>query len=158
LVLGGYGHFGALVSRALAGDSRIEVVVGGRDEAKGDAFARSIGARSMVLDANGSDLAERLRGEGIGLVISTAGPFQGQDYRVARAAIAAGAHYVDIADGRDFVCGIAELDADARGSDVLVASGASSVPALSSAVLDRIVPRLARIDAIDIGISSSARV
>ena len=37
------------------------------------------------------------------LVIHCAGPFQGQDYRVALASMACDAHYIDIADGRDFV-------------------------------------------------------
>jgi len=36
-------------------------------------------------------------------VIHCAGPFQSQDYRVALAAMAAGAHYLDLADGRQFV-------------------------------------------------------
>jgi saccharopine dehydrogenase-like NADP-dependent oxidoreductase len=36
-------------------------------------------------------------------VIHTAGPFQGQDYAVARSAIAAGANYIDLADGRDLL-------------------------------------------------------
>jgi hypothetical protein len=91
-------------------------------------------------------------------VISTAGPFQRQDYAVARASIEAGAHYVDIADGRDFVCGIGALDGEARSRGVLVVSGASSVPALSSAVVDRLAPQFAAVREIDIGISASARM
>ena len=156
VVLGGYGSFGSLVARALASDPRIDVVVAGREESKAKAFGNSIGAIGIALDANGARLAERLCG--VDLVVSTAGPFQGQDYRVARAAIDAGAHYVDIADGRDFVCGIATLDDAARAGHVLVASGASSVPALSSAVVDRLAARLERVDLIDIGISASAKV
>jgi hypothetical protein len=91
-------------------------------------------------------------------VISTAGPFQGQDHRVARAAIAAGAHYVDIADARDFVCAVSELDALARANDVLVVSGASSVPALSSAVVDRFASDFGSLDEIDMGICTSSRI
>ena len=44
-----------------------------------------------------------------GLVIHTVGPFQQQDFAVAQAAIAAGAHYCDLADARRFVCGIGAL-------------------------------------------------
>jgi len=34
LVLGGYGFFGARISRALAGDARIRLLIGGRDKAR----------------------------------------------------------------------------------------------------------------------------
>jgi short subunit dehydrogenase-like uncharacterized protein len=53
---------------------------------------------------------------GAELVIHTAGPFQGQDYGVVAAAVAAaGAHYIDLADGRRFVCDFpAALDAAFR--------------------------------------------
>ena len=37
------------------------------------------------------------------VVISTVGPFQGQGYGAAEACIRQGIHYVDLADGRDFV-------------------------------------------------------
>jgi saccharopine dehydrogenase-like NADP-dependent oxidoreductase len=76
---------------------------------------------------------------------------------VPRAAIAAGCHYVDLADGRRFVAGIAELDADARQRSVSVISGASSVPALSSGVVSRYSPRFGELASIRIGISSGAR-
>jgi len=91
-------------------------------------------------------------------VISTAGPFQDQDYVVARAVMRAGAHYVDIADGRDFVCGIGALDDEAKSRGLLVVSGASSVPALSSAVVDRLAAEFAQVREIDIGISASAKM
>lgn len=53
---------------------------------------------------------------------------------MARACIALGCHYVNLADARAFVAGIDALDADARSGNVLVVSGASSVPCLTSAV------------------------
>ena len=46
------------------------------------------------------------------------------------ACIAAGAHYLDLADARDFVARIGTLDAAARAAGVAIISGASSVPAL----------------------------
>jgi hypothetical protein len=94
---------------------------------------------------------------GVNTVIHTVGPFQGQDYAVARAAISAGTNYLDLADGRDFVVGIVELDARAKERGVLVTSGASSLPALSSAVVDRYRSRFGHIDAIRHGIGSGAR-
>jgi short subunit dehydrogenase-like uncharacterized protein len=66
------------------------------------------------LDATGPGLAHRFTELGVNTVVHTAGPFQGQDYTVALAAIDAGCHYVDLGDGRQFVCGIGRLDAAAR--------------------------------------------
>ena len=74
-------------------------------------------------------------------MIDAAGPFQtyGEDpYRVARAAVRAGCHSLDLADDAGFVAGIARLDAEARAAGVSVISGASSVPAISAAALDEL--------------------
>jgi hypothetical protein len=55
---------------------------------------------------------------------------------VARAAIEAGVHYIDLADARAFVSGISALNDTAESAGVLVVGGASTVPALSAAVTD----------------------
>src|SRR5690606_1714050 len=96
---------------------------------------------------------DALRATGARVVINASGPFQAQDYTVARAAIEAGCHYLDLADARAFVTGITALEGAARDANVLVASGASSVPGLSSAVVRPPAGRLATVDTIDIGIS-----
>jgi hypothetical protein len=75
---------------------------------------------------------------------------------VARAAIEAGCHYLDLADARDFVTGIGALAPAALARGVSVISGASSVPALSAAVVERYRDRFARLDEIHVGISSGA--
>ncbi len=67
------------------------------------------------------------------------------------------ARHLDIADGRDFVAGIGALDAAARGADVAVISGASSVPALSGAVLRELTPGFDDLSAIEMAISASNR-
>lgn len=160
LVLGGYGFFGSRIARSLVGDRRIELWLAGRDRNKVEDAARSLGlhpVRAVCVDAHGSDLSAELRKRDIGLVIHTAGPFQGQTYDVARSAIVAGCHYIDLADGRGFVNGIGALDADARARAVTVVSGASSVPCLSGAVVDRYLPRFNELKAIRIGIASGAR-
>lgn len=158
LVLGGYGNFGSLISRRLSGIDGIRVLVGGRDQKRASELAREVGGEAVCLDMNQPTLAGRLNELKVNLVISTAGPFQGQDYRVARAAIGARAHYIDLADARQFVCGISELDRAARSAGVLVCSGASSVPALSAAVIDQLLPRFHKLESIHHGISSSAKI
>jgi saccharopine dehydrogenase-like NADP-dependent oxidoreductase len=66
VVLGGYGNFGARICRALAGDAGIELVVAGRDEARGAVFAKTLkgNVEAVALDASASDFArclERLK-------------------------------------------------------------------------------------------------
>lgn len=140
LVLGGYGNFGARIARALAGDAAIELLIGGRDGFRATAFAAELGggAEGLALDMDGPDLVPRLQQARVELLIHTAGPFQSQQhYRAARAAAEAGAHYIDLADGRRFVCDFsAQVDALFKSAGRVGISGASTVPALSSAVVD----------------------
>lgn len=160
LVLGGYGFFGQRISAALASAASVRVLVGGRDLERARAASRAMGLpveNAVTLDAHDSRLADVLRRLQVDVLIHTAGPFQGQDYSVARAAVEAGCHYIDLADGRQFVAGVGTLSALASAAGVTVISGASSVPALSSAVIERYLPRFRRLEAIRIGISSGAR-
>jgi len=160
LVLGGYGFFGQRISAALASTPSMRVLVGGRNLERARAASRAIGlpAESGVeLDARDDSFSDLLRHLHVDVLIHTAGPFQSQDYSVARAAIDAGCHYIDLADARQFVAGIGALSARASAAGVSVVSGASSVPALSSAVIDRYLPKFRRLGAIRIGISSGAR-
>lgn len=77
---------------------------------------------------------------------------------MAKAALAAGAHYLDLADGREFVSGFAAaLNEDAKAAGLFMASGASTVPALSSAVVDALLPRFRQIDEIRISIAPGQR-
>jgi hypothetical protein len=162
LIVGGYGTFGSRAAERLALSCSAGLIIAGRDlrkaEACAAALARSTGATitAAAIDAAAPDHAT-IRALAPAVVLNASGPFQAQDYTLARAAIAAGAHYVDLADARAFVTGITALDDDARRADVLVVSGASSVPALSSAVVDAYLPRFSRLDAIDIGISPANR-
>ncbi len=160
LVLGGYGFFGGRICAALSQHPGVRVLVGGRngDLARDAALAFGLAPESGVeLDAKRLGLAHRLTELGVNSVVHTAGPFQGQDYTVALAAIDAGCHYVDLGDGRQFVCGIGRLDAAARAKGLRIISGASSVPGLSSAVVERFRPQFAKLTSIRLGISSGAR-
>lgn len=160
LVLGGYGFFGARICGSLATQPNLRLLVAGRHAQRARAAARSLSlaaSQGTAVDARAADLADRLRDLRVNTVVHAAGPFQGQSHAVAQAAIAADCNYVDLADGRDFVVGISTLDAQARARGVTVVSGASSVPALSSAVVDRYRRDFARLDTIRVGISSGAR-
>jgi hypothetical protein len=158
LIIGGYGNFGSYIARGLAADPNISLLIGGRSRAKADVFAMSLRATNpasgCALDID-SDIEAQLRQFAPDLVIHTTGPFQGQDYRVARAAIAAGAHYLDLADARHFVASIAELDTLAKEAGVAVIAGASSVPCLTAAFLDRYEPRFAKLTGARYGIAAA---
>ena len=150
LVLGGYGAFGAKVAERLAREADLSVVVAGRSEKSARRSADELrkSARAQVshaaIDATRPDLDELCR-LAPRVIVNASGPFQAQDYALARAAIGIGAHYVDLADARAFVTGIAALDGDAKRAGVLVASGASSVPALAAAIIDHHLPRFSRL-------------
>ena len=91
-------------------------------------------------------------------VVDAAGPFQGQDPAFPRAVLAARAHYLDLADARDFVSGFeTALDGSARAARRWAIAGASSTPALSHAALDTMTVGWTRIDRIEAAISPGAR-
>jgi saccharopine dehydrogenase-like NADP-dependent oxidoreductase len=158
VVLGGYGNFGARICRALAGNPGIELVVAGRNIDKARALAQQLGAQAAALDGADPRLADALRESGVGLVIHTAGPFQGQDYHVASSAARAGCHYIDLADGRRFVCDFGSRVGDAfKSAGRSGISGASTVPALSSAVVQEALPKFSQLESIDVCIAPAQR-
>lgn len=164
LVLGGYGFFGRRLVERLARHPDLHLLVAGRSPARAGALVRELDAAgtpaslgAVGLDGRAPGLASRLRTLAPHLVIDASGPFQGADYGVPLACIAAGVSYVDLADSRTFVGGIAGLDGAARQAGVFVTSGASTVPALSGAVVDHLARGLAQVHAIDIGISPGNR-
>ncbi|MDH0863357.1 saccharopine dehydrogenase NADP-binding domain-containing protein [Mitsuaria sp. GD03876] len=156
LVLGGYGNFGARICRALAGDPGIQLLVGGRDASRARQLAATLGggAEGVAIDLAAPGFSDRLRQLGVELLIHTAGPFQGQSYDVARAAAQAGCHYIDLADGRRFVCDFPpSLDAAFRAAGRVGIAGASTVPALSSAVVTALTSGWRSLRSIDLCIA-----
>ncbi|MEH3120037.1 MAG: DUF4166 domain-containing protein [Methylorubrum populi] len=138
--MGGAGAFGARLVAGLAATTDLRVIVAGRDAARAQAVARTVPdgrGRAARLDASRASAAD-LRALGADLVVDAAGPFQGGAPVLARAAVAAGLPYLDLADGRDFVAAFPSLDEAARAAGVAALTGASSTPALSNAALDAI--------------------
>lgn len=154
--------FGQHLVHGLARSGLCHVIVCGRSAAKAQAAIDAMPSWSSrvspaVLD-RGRATAADIAALQVVCVVDAAGPFQGQSYRFAEAVIAAGAHYVDLADARDFVAGFATLDAAAKARGVLAVTGASSTPALSNAVLDDITRGWTRVDGVEIAISPGGRV
>jgi hypothetical protein len=159
VVLGGYGNFGRRIADALSREPNTRVLIAGRNERSAVDTAREIGGNTepLAVDYLDRQFVATLKAVNAAVLVHTAGPFQGQDYQVANTCVSAGCHYVDIADARKYVASIGSLDSEAKANGVLIVSGASSLPALSSAVVDQYLPQFSRLDSIEHAISSGAK-
>ncbi len=160
MVIGGTGQFGARISRRLAKLQSIELLISSRDQGRAEVLAQEIQSSNpnatvsgIALDQRSADFESDIKKLVPFIVIHTTGPYQGQDYRVAEACIAVGSHYIDLADGRQFVDNFKTLNDAARRSGVLLVSGASTLPGISTAVIDVLKPKLNHIDGIEISIA-----
>ncbi len=153
LILGGYGNFGKRIAAALVAKG-ISVVIAGRNQTKAYTLASNLGNKASIaiFDVHKS-LAQQLQSIQPKVVINTCGPFQKSNYDVAQTCINHHIHYIDLADGRDFVVGIADLNDAAKNAGVAVISGASTVPGLSSTVLEQYKDQFSEIHSLTYGIS-----
>src|ERR1700729_3974888 len=134
IVIGGLGNFGARICKRLSLEDGFKIVATSRHAEK---TSTTKDVELATLDIEHVGLASQLQSLAPDLVIHCAGPFQNQDYRVALAAIACGAHYIDLADGRSFVTGfVSAVHSAAVAAGRTAVTGASTLPALSSAVVD----------------------
>ena len=154
LILGGYGTFGGRLARLLADEARLTLIIAGRSLERAEAFCAALPAQATLIPAafdRDGDADAQLAALAPDIVVDASGPFQvyGDPYRVVRAAIARGIGYLDLADGSEFVKGIAQFDAAARERGVFVLSGVSSVPVLTAAVVRRLGVGMTRVDAMN---------
>lgn len=161
LILGGYGSFGARLIELLGNDRRLEIFVAGRSLQKAQAFCDRLpkGAikHALFLDRDG-ELVNQLSAIKPEVLVDTSGPFQlyGPDpYRVVRACLKLGIHYLDLADGSDFVKGISQFDDEAKAQNICVLSGVSTCPVLTAAAVRRLSKDMRRVTAIKAGIAPS---
>lgn len=160
VLLGGYGNFGKRITESLLDLTNVTLYIAGRNEQKANELCTQLQEKKPAppllpvrLDINAEDFESKLRQLNPFLVIHTGGPFQGQDYKVPQLCINVGCHYIDLADDRRFVCDINKLDQAAKEKKLLIVSGASSVPGLSSTVVDHYLPRFKELTTIDFAIS-----
>ncbi len=162
LVVGGYGIFGGRIVQLLQNEPRLTLIVAGRSLAKAEAWCKTrTGAAAQMVpiafDRDG-DLSAQLSVLRPDCVVDASGPFQAYGagrYRLIEACIAQGVHYLDLADGSDFVAGISDFDAAAKQAGLFVLSGVSSFPVLTAAVVRRLATGMARVDTIRGGIAPS---
>lgn len=151
LLIGASGVFGSRLAERLTLEPGIALTLAGRRREPLEELRKNIGSGAVwTLDRNwieARDLA------GYELVIDAAGPFQQSGTRLVDAAIEAGVDYVDLADGREWVVKFAQhFDVRAKAAGVRLVTGASSVPALSHAAIDKMVEGWSQVDDIRIGI------
>lgn len=156
LILGGYGVLGRQISAMLAQDADMECIVAGRDVSKSKSYADTLGVHFQAVDT-ANPLALRAALDGVFAVVDTCGPFQGRAYGVAEACIAQGTHYVDVADARSYVEGFSRLNESARERGCLLVTGAGTVPAVTSVLVDSMTGRFDRITEIHTAISTGNR-
>lgn len=162
VLVGASGVFGARLARMLARRPDVTLVLAARRPRPLETLLAELqagGARASievaVLDRDQPSDLEPLCPF---VVIDAAGPFQGQDAAFAKAVLAAGAHYVDLADARDFVAAFpGRLSAAAREAGRWAITGASSTPALTCAAMDALTEGWTRVDRIEAAISPGAK-
>jgi NAD(P)-dependent dehydrogenase (short-subunit alcohol dehydrogenase family) len=161
LILGGYGTFGGRLVRLLADKGRLTLVIAGRSKRRAEDFFAGIASKAALLalefDRDG-DVEAQIKKIEPDIVVDASGPFQfygSEPYRVVRAALALKIHYLDLADGSDFVTGIAQFDGEARARGVFILSGVSSFPVLTAAVVRQLARGFTQINAISGGIAPS---
>ncbi len=162
LIVGGYGVFGGRLAELLLDEGRLTIFIGGRDLVQAEEFcsAHQGMARLLAVRLDRLNCGEVLRDLKPDIVVDASGPFQayGDDpYRLVRDCFAAGADYIDLADGADFVAGISALDELARKNRRFALSGMSSFPVLTAAVVRKLAVGLDSVDQIIAGIAPSPR-
>jgi saccharopine dehydrogenase-like NADP-dependent oxidoreductase len=156
LLIGATGTFGSRLAQNLSSIAGLHLLLTSRNieraQAVIDNIAKTNPKASLQALQFGSqnNLSALLNQHKPWLVVDATGPFQLMSYDTPRAAIAAGAHYLDLADGAEFLKGFAAaLNTAAREKNVVAISGTSTTPALTTAVVDQITKGWKRVDSID---------
>ncbi|MDE1902194.1 MAG: saccharopine dehydrogenase NADP-binding domain-containing protein [Alphaproteobacteria bacterium] len=163
LILGASGQFGRRLCQRLVREGHLTLLLCGRDKAKLMNLQKNLrdisDAETEVVACNidCDDFSALLLAQRPNLVVHLAGPFQNQDYKIAKACLGAGVVYIDMADGRDFVDKFQTLDAEAKEKGVSLITGASTVPALSSSILDKVQRDIPDLREVDYGISAGLK-
>ncbi|BCE01652.1 saccharopine dehydrogenase family protein [Marinicellulosiphila megalodicopiae] len=165
VVLGGYGNFGKRISEFFSEDPSLKerdltVYIAGRNIQSAQNFCNTFESNQMttylplkidIFADNCFDILQTIQPD---LIIHTSGPFQGQDAFIAKYCLQLNCHYIDLADDRKFVNHITDLNKiENINPDLLIVSGASSVPGVSSTVVCELAKQFSELHVIDIAIA-----
>jgi saccharopine dehydrogenase (NAD+, L-lysine-forming) len=145
LLLGAAGSSGRLIAAELAARGLSLRLAGRRPGPLGD-LARTLtadGATTEVHTVDASDAASLVEAiGGVGVVLSTVGPFVRRAGPVIDACLDAGVSYVDIANEWPAVRGLLDRDEQARARQVALVTGAGFGPAATETLVLRLVGRM----------------
>jgi len=143
VIIGGSGRIGSAVAeRLLAYDPELRITITGRDDARGQRIAQRLGARVDFVSVELSDMSGlRQVMSGAGLVLHTAGPFQGAEPSVLSAAIDCGVPYLDIADDLVFARKARALSAQAAAKGVAALVNGGIFPGMSNVMAGLLAER-----------------
>jgi short subunit dehydrogenase-like uncharacterized protein len=155
-ILGATGRGGrGIACELVAGGA--DVLLVGRNHEKLEEFAVSLaregsGAVGTLVAQGHSQMVDAITGGAPALVVNTIGPFTQSSVPIAQACLAAGTHYVDLANELDAVRDLLGLHEAARAADVTMVTGAGfGVLATEALVValrsDRTAPVRARVAA-----------
>jgi saccharopine dehydrogenase (NAD+, L-lysine-forming) len=156
LLLGAAGNSGRLIAADLAARG-LSLRLAGRRRGPLEDLARALAADGATTDvrtvdtSDAASLAEAITG--VGVVLSTIGPFARQAGPVIDACLAAGVSYVDIANEWAAVRSLLDRDEQARAHAVTLVTGAGFGPAATETLVLRLaeqmgaVPDLVRVAA-----------
>jgi saccharopine dehydrogenase (NAD+, L-lysine-forming) len=145
LLLGATGNSGRLIAADLVARGLSVRLAGRRRDPLAD-LARALAAGGAATDvrtvdaSDAASLAEAI--VGVGVVVSTIGPFARQAGLVIDACLAAGVSYVDIANEWAAVRGLLDRDEQARALAVTLVTGAGFGPAATETLVLRLVDQM----------------
>ena len=149
---GADGDCGRRISSVLAADPEIECIIGGHPTHRGQQLAQEIRATFAVVDVREPRSITSALTD-VFAVVNACGPFREHDYTMAEQCAQRGIHYIDMADTRAYVAGISELKTKAVRSHCAIVTGANTLPAVSSALIESLTRDFVKIDDIHIAIS-----
>jgi saccharopine dehydrogenase (NAD+, L-lysine-forming) len=145
LLLGAAGNSGRLIAAELAARC-LSVRLAGRRRGPLEDLARALDADGATTDvrtvdvSDATSLAEAIAG--VGVVLSTIGPFARQARPVIDACLAAKVPYVDIANEWPAVRALLDRDGQARAHSVTLVTGAGFGPAATETLVLRLAQRM----------------
>lgn len=157
LIIGGTGVFGQKLCHHIAKNFDLDLIISSRSENnainwvhKLKRFYPSKNFEYAVLNTK-QNLDEVLNVVAPDVTIDCSGLFQSANYDIAKAAISAGSHFIDMADAPNYLDEFSNaLDEAAKAKNVSCVSGASSSPGFTISAAKLITQDWQRIDDIEI--------
>ncbi len=165
LVLGASGLFGSLLCEQISRSNlNIDLVLSSRSWHNLNELKKSLDAKksaSVEIDILNLDihtsktlLSQELTVNRPDILVNCAGPYQSFNTDLISICVDLKINYIDLADDSDFVFSVpSKFNAKAQANNVSVITGASSVPALSSAFFMHLKKDFDTVDSVDIAIT-----